>query len=118
MNYKVARVDVPDRSDMMVIYLSGEIDAAVIDQFNTEFLPLFQTEGVRYFVLHLKDVNFMDSTGIGNLASVHSQLQEEEKKMVLAEPPQAIREIFELVGFTSLVECFDNLQEAINAAHI
>ncbi len=118
MSYQVSLLDVPEKNDVKVLYLSGEIDESNLDDFKKDFAPLLETAGVSTFIFHLRDLQFINSMVIGYFAGVYSDLHGKSKKLVLAEGNEHILDILTLVGFTNLVEHFDSLKEAIDSIEI
>ena len=109
-------LDVPEKEKMKILYISGEIDESNLDQFKQDISPLLEKEGVETFVLHLRDLQFINSMVIGYFAGVFSDLHAKGKKLVLAEGNAHILDILTLVGFTNLVKHFPTLKEAIEKA--
>ena len=79
---------------------------------------MVEQDGVKIYILHLRDLEFINSQVIGCLAGVYSDLHGKGKKLCLAECNDHILDILNLVGFTNLSEHYENLKEAIDTADI
>ncbi len=115
MSYQVSKIDVPEKNNLKVIYLSGEIDESNLGEFKKEFAPLLEEEEVETYIMHIRDLQFINSMVIGYFAGMYSELREKNKKLMLAEGNEHILDILTLVGFTNLVEHHESLKEAIES---
>ncbi|MBI5414827.1 STAS domain-containing protein [Candidatus Peregrinibacteria bacterium] len=116
MSYQVSLLDVPEKEKTKVLYISGDIDESNLEDFKRDFSPLLETQGIEEYVLHLRDLQFINSMVIGYFAGVFSDLHAKGKKLVIAEGNSHILDILTLVGFTNLVKHYPTLQEAIEKA--
>jgi anti-anti-sigma factor len=118
--YQVAYVDVPQKDNLKIIYLSGEIDGSNFEDFRRESDEIVKsTEDVAdFYILHLRDLEFINSTVIGYLADMYTKLGEKNKKIILAEGNDHILDILDLVGFLNLVEHYSSLKEAITSTEL
>ena len=82
----------------------GEIRAA---------LGVLLKQGHARFLLNLADVPYMDSTGIGELASVLITVQNHKGTLKLVALPERIRELFEVARLVTVFELFDDEADAL-----
>ncbi len=119
--YQVSLIDVPNKNHIKVIYLSGEVDGDMVDSFRSDLNNALQEESAlhaKYFIFHLRDLEFINSTVIGYFADMYTRLSQEDKKIILSEGNQHILDILDLVGFLSLVEHYSSLREAIESTDL
>lgn len=69
-------------------------------------------EGAEAMVLDLSDVDFLDSTALGVLVSVHRRLGD---RMLVAGAKPAARRIFEITRFTEVLGMYASVDEALVA---
>lgn len=115
MSYQLNAELVANSPHICIVHLGGEIDETTLDAFKVQIKPILETENVKAFVFEASNLEFINSGTIGYFAGVYSDLQQQDKKMVIANPNDHIREILDLVGFTNLVECFPTIEEAVRA---
>jgi anti-sigma B factor antagonist len=62
------------------------------------------TVGHREVILDLRQLEFMDSTGLHTILSLHHSLRDNGRQLKLIKGPLQIQRIFDLTGFTSRLE--------------
>ena len=86
MAYKIT-----EENNITTIYLTGEIDMDVGDKAKEAITPLLDTS---YEVhINLKDVQYMDSSGISVLIESHQKASELGKKVVLKEISKSVLKV-------------------------
>ncbi|AEI45794.1 anti-sigma B factor antagonist [Paenibacillus mucilaginosus] len=85
-----------------ILYLAGELDLGTADRLRTaaeslalEPLPL---------KLNLRDLTYIDSTGIGILVSILKSRQTVQSNLVVAEVPAKIKRLFDMTGLSRFLE--------------
>ena len=76
MTYKVT-----EEGNVSTIFLNGEIDMDVADKAKTVISPLI--EAGKEVHINLKDVSYMDSSGISVLIESHQKAGEKNTKVIL-----------------------------------
>lgn len=105
---------IPEIPSVRVAVLDGQVDESNLDQMRSAFDPLVGDAAVRYLVLDMAKLTFINSKTIGYLAALYSRLSEQSKKMLFAQPSETVRDIVDLVGLTKIIPAYDSLQEAID----
>jgi anti-sigma B factor antagonist len=119
------------RVPLSIMHISGKIDSATHQIFQAKAEELIES-GTRYILVDLANTEFVSSAGLralhnifNKLRSLHQDVNDDElrKKMSAGEykspfvkvvnssPP--IREIFEVSGFDTYIETYDDLNTAI-----
>ena len=78
MSYKII-----EENNISTVFLNGEIDMDVTDKAKEIILPLI--EAGKEVHINLKDVEYMDSSGISVLIESHQMGQEKNTRVVLKE---------------------------------
>ncbi|GAA2733194.1 STAS domain-containing protein [Streptomyces nogalater] len=97
-----------------VVTVSGEIDHTSVD-------PLVQALdtgalGTRpRVVIDMRDVTFMDSSGINVLLAARLDLASTGGWLRLAGPRDSVMRTLEIVGVDTLIPCYPSLREALAA---
>ena len=93
-----------------VIQPKGNLDASKSSEFREEISSLLKSD-VKIFLVDFKDVNFMDSSGLGALVLAFKTVRACDKKMVLCSINEQVRILFELTGMDKVFEVFTNREE-------
>jgi anti-sigma B factor antagonist len=86
MNFKTE-----EDTKKLTIYLNGEIDMDVTEKVKEFILPLIVPE--KEIHLNLKDVQYMDSSGISVLIESHQKANELNTKLVLKEISKSVLKV-------------------------
>tara|TARA_B110000114_G_scaffold145904_1_gene155180 strand:- start:1026 stop:1325 length:300 start_codon:yes stop_codon:yes gene_type:complete len=86
MAYKIT-----EENNITTIYLTGEIDMDVGDKAKESITPLLDTSDEVH--INLKDVQYMDSSGISVLIESHQKASELGKKVVLKEISKSVLKV-------------------------
>ena len=86
MTYKVT-----DEGDTSTVFLDGEIDMDVTEKAKEVIMPLI--EGGKEVHLNLKEVQYMDSSGISVLIESHQKAAELGTKVILKEISKSVLKV-------------------------
>ena len=64
-------------------------------------------------IIDLSTCAHIDSTFIGMIVKIFRKVRENKGQMMLVFPKVSTIEVFRLMGLTQVVDCFNNLEEAI-----
>ena len=86
MTYKVS-----EESNVSTVFLNGEIDMDVTDKAKEVIFPII--ESGKEVHINLKDVTYMDSSGISVLIESHQKALEKKTKVVLKEISKSVLKV-------------------------
>ena len=86
MSYKVS-----EEGNVATIHLDGEIDMDVTEKAKEVILPI--VESGKEVHLNLKDVSYMDSSGISVLIESHQKALENNTKVVVKEVSKSVLKV-------------------------
>jgi anti-anti-sigma factor len=89
------------------IALEGELDyssALILD----DELRRAEASVQNVLVLDLSGLSFMDSTGLGIIASAYRRMRRGGTRLIVACPTRAVRRIFQLTGMLDRLEVFED----------
>jgi anti-sigma B factor antagonist len=89
------------------------LDASMADRFKEEMAELVSDGGAR-LVLDLTGVKFIDSTGIGAVASVLKRNGPKGRMMLCGVQP-TVRKVFEITRFFKIIPAADTREAAVAA---
>lgn len=81
------------------LYLSGDLDLAVVQQFRSVLGPIVK-QADKTLILNLKDLNYIDSTGIGIIVSILKIRDGLQAPFIVQDIPASIKRLFNLTGIS------------------
>ncbi|MFB3169952.1 anti-sigma factor antagonist [Neobacillus sp. 179-C4.2 HS] len=92
------------------VSVSGEIDAYTAPKLREELLPL--TEGKNNVItVNLKDVSYLDSTGLGVFVGMFKQLNKNDGELRLVELSDRLKRLFNITGLSHIMSISDNAED-------
>tara|TARA_B100001765_G_scaffold208728_1_gene168136 strand:- start:471 stop:770 length:300 start_codon:yes stop_codon:yes gene_type:complete len=86
MTYKIT-----EEGNTATVFLNGEIDMDVADKAKEVIFPL--VDSGKEVHINLKDVSYMDSSGISVLIESHQKAQEKNTKVILKEISKSVLKV-------------------------
>lgn len=86
-----------------ILLLTGSLSVKDSPRIRS-FLQSLKAKGIKELEFDFKDLNYLDSSGIGILLYSHNWMKETNKKVRIRNMNQAVRSIFEIANLT---EAFD-----------
>jgi anti-anti-sigma factor len=77
-----------------LIALTGELDLSATPRLEEEIARLAEESGIRRVVLDLRELEFMDSTGLRMVALAERKLREADRKLALVRGREAVQRVF------------------------
>src|SRR3954447_4092909 len=85
-------------SDRIRVAVSGELDLSGALVFEEELRRIEEQSEVPLLVLDLRELKFMDSTGLRLILSAHARAVKSGRKLAIVEGGEAVRRIFKITG--------------------
>lgn len=102
-----------EKSGVTVVDISGRLDAEHAELLKTEFRKLLQPNAKMVF--NLKDLEYLDSTGLGAIVFCLKNCNERGCKLKLANLGEKPRMIFEITRAYRIFDIYDDLDQAVAA---
>ncbi|MFQ5717895.1 MAG: STAS domain-containing protein [Nitrospinales bacterium] len=90
-----------------VLKLKGRLDTIAIQSLKNKIGSLMDSNQIR-IVLDMEQIDFIDSAGLGGLASAYRAVSETGGEIKIASLQKQIEAIFELARMHQLFEIFDD----------
>lgn len=107
MNFVVK--ELPETSVGPNIAVEGEIDVYTAPQLREKLLPLCATE--KTVTVNLREVEYIDSTGLGVLIGAYKAQRSVGGKLVLIGMNQRLQRLFRITGLDEVMEIEQKVQE-------
>jgi anti-sigma F factor antagonist len=88
---------------ILVVRLQGELDHHTSDEIRGKISGVIDEQQIRYLVLNVENLTFMDSSGLGVILGRYKQLKEIGGELIVCAPPPPVKRLFELSGLFKIV---------------
>ncbi|MFF0203659.1 anti-sigma factor antagonist [Streptomyces sp. NPDC005017] len=103
------------REDTVLLTVAGDLDSATATELNHHLANQLH-HGRRHFLLDIRDVPFMDSSGMNIILRVYQEVREDSGGVYVISPAPAVRRILDLTGVSLTVPLLADVDEALSAA--
>jgi anti-sigma B factor antagonist len=98
-------IQVSEQETAARVRLSGEIDLAAVEAIETALLPL--EERYRTVIVDLRDVTFLDSTGLRAIVSADARARKNGLDLKIVRGPEGVQKILYLAGLDKILPLID-----------
>ncbi|WP_156292070.1 STAS domain-containing protein [Oceanobacillus salinisoli] len=96
-------IDLVEKSNHLIIRLSGEIDAYTVPKLKESLLPLTQKSG-SVVEVDMESVSYMDSTGLGVFISALKSTKENDSHMKIMNLNDRVYRVFKITGLDEIMD--------------
>ncbi|MEE2775151.1 MAG: STAS domain-containing protein [Acidobacteriota bacterium] len=100
--------------DLTVLHVEGVIKLGESARFFADTLKRVLAEDGGHVLIDLAKINYIDSTGIGELVGYLGRFQEAKRKLILVEPSEQIKKLLGVAGLDELFPIYGSLQQALD----
>jgi len=104
-------IDVKKEGQAVIIALTGRMDAVSAPQFD-KTVDDFIEEGETRILIDFKTLEYISSAGLQSILALAKRLELINGTVLLSDLNGAVKEVFEISGFSSIFPIFDNLDAA------
>ena len=102
------------KGEVYILDISGEIDLYNAPEIKDIVNKLIEQKKYNV-IINLKEVTYIDSSGIGALISSLSNLKKYQGGLKIINVFASVKKVFELTKLTSFFEIYDSEEEAVKA---
>jgi anti-sigma B factor antagonist len=106
------RITITEEADTLIMALAGKIDSVTADELQEGFEHVKEA-GKPEIILLLKDLEYIDSRGIGAFVSFIKAIRNAGGVVRLAEAPPKILELLNALGVEGFAEVYPSLPQAL-----
>ena len=106
------RLEVRNEGPTTVIAVSGELDLASSPALQEE-LDRVAASDARLLIIDLRELDFMDSTGLSVLVRAHQRIEEQGRALAMVKGPQQVQRLLSLTGVAERLTLVDSPQELL-----
>ena len=98
-------------SDVTILDLTGRL--WILDLPLRDLMSGLLNDNKRHFVLNLAAVDYIDSSGLGQLISIWTSIRNKNGHMTILNPNKRVQRLFDITRLNSIFEVFENEAAAI-----
>ncbi len=102
-----------EKSGAMILDVSGDIDLYNSPEIRKSLLEALQNKSVQRVVVNLKEVRYIDSSGVASLVEGLKKARERNQRFILFGLSNAAREVLELSRLIKVFEVYATEEEAL-----
>ena len=106
--------EIKGKSSGKLVKFIGDLDATNVETVLEKICQLFN-DGFINIVADFSKLRYVNSTGLGILLHFSKSAKEKNGSFKIANVNENVYEIIEIIGATSLLEIYDELDEAIKS---
>lgn len=103
---ELLEIDVSETGGGRLLRLAGEFDMAGVDRFE-RLLAADQTPETDTFVVDLRGLTFIDSSGLRALIMADQRVRDGGGRFVVVKGPDRVNEVLEVTGVARQIELVD-----------
>lgn len=106
------RVEVRNHGRAAIIAVSGELDLASSPALQEELDRLAMSDS-QLLIIDLRELDFMDSTGLSVLVRAHQRSEEQGRELAMVKGPQQVQRLLSLTGVGDRLTLVDAPEELL-----
>jgi anti-sigma B factor antagonist len=106
------RLEVRNQGRATVIAVSGELDLASSPALQEE-LDRVTASDSQILIIDLRELDFMDSTGLSVLVRAHQRIEEQGRQLAMVKGPQQVQRLLSLTGVAERLRLVDRPEELL-----
>ena len=98
------------RGDTVIVRLSGELDISSAPKVEDE-LARVEPDRPEVIVLDLRNLAFMDSTGLRLLIAADTRAREQQRRLQIVKGPETVQRVFRITRLEERLELVDDVPD-------
>ncbi|ADD02377.1 anti-sigma-factor antagonist [Thermoanaerobacter italicus Ab9] len=101
------------RKDTLIAKIEGELDHHVAENIKNVIDEEYTKKACKNLIFDFKNVNFMDSSGIGVIIGRYKKIKENNGKVAIVSANKQLHKIIEVSGLLRIIKCYNDIEEAL-----
>jgi len=111
-------VDMEHHRGVLIVRLSGELDHHTADLVRMQMDEAIQRRQCEHLILSLKDLQFMDSSGLGVILGRYKLIKNKGGKMVVGDVNPPVYRLLEMSGLFKIMPIYENEGTALSGLEV
>jgi stage II sporulation protein AA (anti-sigma F factor antagonist) len=112
------QVELEQHRNVLIVRLRGELDHHTADIVRFKMEDAILRGRVDHVVLSLKELHFMDSSGLGVVLGRYKLIKGRGGKMVVCDTQSSVKRLFELSGLFKILSFYDTERSAVASLEV
>ncbi|HEY2421670.1 MAG TPA: anti-sigma factor antagonist [Neobacillus sp.] len=100
-------IDKQDNQEKIFVLVGGEIDAFTAPKLREELVSIAEGQNIS-LIINLKDVSYIDSTGLGVFIGIYKLLKQNDGELKLINLSARLERLFEITGLSNIIDIASN----------
>lgn len=109
-----SRVEMEHHRGVLIVRLYGELDHHAADYVRMEMDEAIMRGQVEHMVLSLKELQFMDSSGLGVILGRYKLIRAKGGKMAVCDATAPVKRLLEMSGLFKIMSLYDDESAALS----
>jgi len=109
------KASIRQTNDVTIVDLSGQIILGEGSSVLRDTVKDLLSKGEKRILLNLSNINYMDSSGIGELISAHTSVCNQGGEMKLLHLTKKVRDLLQIMKLYSVFQVLDDEAQAVAA---
>lgn len=105
------KISLDTRDKMLIVNFNGELDHHSAEEIRKEIDKAYFEKRLKSIVLDLKNLNFMDSSGIGLIMGRYKNVLDNGGKLCLINVSSRVEKILKMSGILKIVQVYNDLDD-------
>ena len=99
----------------LVVKINGEMDHSNSNGYRQEIDNEIRNRPVKNLIFDFKDLDFMDSSGIGMILGRYKTIKSLNGNVMIASPKKQVEKIINISGLHKIIPIYETTDKAINS---
>ncbi|HSQ90522.1 anti-sigma F factor antagonist [Romboutsia sp.] len=104
-----------DQKNLLIEFMSTELDHHITNEVRDEIDNILISKPVKNIIFDFKNINFMDSSGIGVIIGRYKKISNEGGKVSVVNVNARVKKIFDLSGMNKIIGIYDTYEEVVSS---
>jgi stage II sporulation protein AA (anti-sigma F factor antagonist) len=104
-----------DQKNLLIEFMSTELDHHITNEVRDEIDNILISKSVRNIIFDFKNINFMDSSGIGVIIGRYKKISNDGGKVSVVNVNARVKKIFDLSGMNKIIGIYDTYEEIVSS---
>lgn len=107
------QIDESQVGDVTLLKLNGQLTMGLESDELKQRMQKLVTEGEINVIMHIGELNFIDSYGLGELVACLSTLKKSGGSLILVKPTEFVRDVLQTTRLNTLLVSYESDEEAL-----
>jgi stage II sporulation protein AA (anti-sigma F factor antagonist) len=109
------QMDCKRKGDILIVSMNGELDHHHAEKIRDSLDKQLEDNSIRYLILDLKNLHFMDSSGIGVFIGRYKTITKRGGRVCITNINPQLDRILEVSGLRRILKEYDTVKHAVDS---